>query len=172
TTAQRTATNQRANASVACAAFATRNAHRIFSRASGRSGNISRSSGICCALHSIANNSRRDSLRGANSPKSPKIRPTRSEGRLFLPSFRLTLDKLTEPVIGRGGLPRHRPARFAVKLSWNSAEFNMSTRVARPTWNIHHRYATVAGHRLLYREACVAPQTRRFDGVGNTLQEP
>ena len=94
---QRTATNQRANASVACAAFATRNAHRNFSRASGRSGNTSRSSGICCALHSIANSSRRDSLPGANSPKSPKIRPTRSEGRFFLPSFRLSLDKLTEP---------------------------------------------------------------------------
>jgi putative transposase len=33
--------NRRANASVACAAFATRNAHRSFSRASGRSGNTS-----------------------------------------------------------------------------------------------------------------------------------
>jgi transposase-like protein len=37
--------------------------------------------GICCALHSIANTSRRDSLPGAKSPKSPKIRPTRSDGR-------------------------------------------------------------------------------------------
>jgi hypothetical protein len=58
---------------------------------------------ICGALHSIANSSRRDSLPGANSPKSPKIRPTRSEGRFFLPSFRLSLDKLTEPA---GRLPR------------------------------------------------------------------
>jgi hypothetical protein len=77
--------------------FRDRKRHRNFSRASGRSGNTSRSSGICCALHSIANSSRRDSLPGANSPKSPKIRPTRSEVRFFLPSFRLSLDKLTEP---------------------------------------------------------------------------
>jgi hypothetical protein len=43
-------------------------------------------------------------LPGANSPKSPKIRPTRSEGRFFLPSFRLSLDKLTEPLgVMRGG---------------------------------------------------------------------
>src|ERR1700688_4764469 len=82
----------------------TRASHARLSRpethteASGRSGNTSRSSGICCALHSIANSSRRDSLPGANSPKSPKIRPTRSEGRFFLPSFRLSLDKLTEPL--------------------------------------------------------------------------
>ena len=34
-------------------AFAILNAHRNFSRALGRSGNISRSSGICYALHSI-----------------------------------------------------------------------------------------------------------------------
>ncbi|MDB5787458.1 MAG: putative nuclease of restriction endonuclease-like (RecB) superfamily, family, partial [Caballeronia mineralivorans] len=60
-------------------------------------GNTSRSSGICCTLHSIANSSRRDSLPGANSPKSLKIRPTRSEKRFFLPSFCLSLDKLTKP---------------------------------------------------------------------------
>jgi hypothetical protein len=53
--------------------------------------------GICCALHSIANNSRRDSLRGAKSPKSPETRPTLSEGCSFLPSFCLSLDKLTKP---------------------------------------------------------------------------
>src|ERR1700692_1233814 len=50
--------------------------------------NTSRSSGICCALHSIANSSRRDSLPGANSPKSPEIRPTLSGECSFLPSFR------------------------------------------------------------------------------------
>src|ERR1700686_2613969 len=51
------------------------------------------SSGICCALHSIA--TARGAIRclATNSPKSPKIRPTRSEGRFFLPSFRLSLDK-------------------------------------------------------------------------------
>ena len=45
-----------------------------FSRGSDRSGNISRLSGICCALHFIANNWQSKSLHGANSQKSPKIR--------------------------------------------------------------------------------------------------
>jgi transposase-like protein len=67
-------TNRPANASVACVAFATLNAHRNFSHASGRSDNILRSSGICCGLHSIANNSQPGSLHGANSPNSPKVR--------------------------------------------------------------------------------------------------
>jgi hypothetical protein len=39
-----------------------------FSPASSQSGNISRSNGICCALHFFANNSRHGSLRGAKSP--------------------------------------------------------------------------------------------------------
>ena len=34
-----------------------------------RSGNTSRLSGICCALHCIANSLQQGSLRGANSPK-------------------------------------------------------------------------------------------------------
>jgi putative transposase len=40
--------------SAACADFLGRNAPRPSSSASGRSGNTSRSSGTCCALHSIA----------------------------------------------------------------------------------------------------------------------
>ena len=62
-----------------------------------RSGNISRSSGICCALRSTANNSQRASLHGANSPKSPKIRALLSDHSSLLTSYRLTLDKLTMP---------------------------------------------------------------------------
>jgi putative transposase len=45
------------------------------------SGNISRSSAVCCALHSIANNSQPGSLHGANSPNSPKIRRPFSDSR-------------------------------------------------------------------------------------------
>jgi putative transposase len=60
--------------------FRDPNAHRNFFRASVRSGNISRSSGIC-TLHSIANNSRSSSLHGANSPNSPKIRRPLSDSR-------------------------------------------------------------------------------------------
>jgi len=62
-----------------------------------RSGNISRSSGICCALRSTANNSQRASLHGANSPKSPKIRALLSDHSSLLTSYRLTLDKFTMP---------------------------------------------------------------------------
>jgi putative transposase len=71
---------------------------KTFSRASGRSVNISRSSGICCALHFIASNSQRDSLHGANSSNSPKIRRLPSDYFSHLPSCRLILAKLTMPL--------------------------------------------------------------------------
>lgn len=45
------------------------------SRASVRSGNILRSSAICCALRFIENSSRHNSKLGAESPRSPPIRP-------------------------------------------------------------------------------------------------
>jgi putative transposase len=54
-----------------------------FSRASGRFGNNSRSNGICCALHSIANSSLPGSSLGANSLRLPKIRLTLSDGCSF-----------------------------------------------------------------------------------------
>ena len=54
---------------------------KTFSRASGRSVNISRSSGICCRLHSIANSLRPALLHGVNSPNSPKLRRSLSDGR-------------------------------------------------------------------------------------------
>jgi hypothetical protein len=140
--AQRTATNRRANASVARAAFPTRNPHRNRSRASGRSGNISRSSGICCALHSIANNSRRDSLRGAKSPKSPETRPTLSERCPFLPSFRLSLDKLTKPSgvlrvdsrsagIAPGTVDYRRAGNGSTGVTWARREKKSSREVAK-----------------------------------------
>jgi hypothetical protein len=70
----KTVTSPRANASVACAAFMTQNVRSCSCQASDRYGNISRSSGICCALHSIANNLQPTSLLGENSPDAPKIR--------------------------------------------------------------------------------------------------
>ncbi|MFM0058383.1 IS6 family transposase [Paraburkholderia phytofirmans] len=97
-------TNRHATASGACAAFASRNAHKNFSRASGRSGSISRSSGIYCALHSFANNSQHGSLRGAKSQTSPEIRPTLSERCSLLRSFCLNLRKLTKPSRGSAGV--------------------------------------------------------------------
>jgi putative transposase len=45
-------------------------------------------------------------VRGAKSPKSPEIRPTLSERCSLLPSFRLSLDKLTKP--RRSEVIRHR----------------------------------------------------------------
>jgi hypothetical protein len=41
-------------------------------------------------------------LPGANSPNSPKIRRTLSEGRASHPSLRFTRDKLTTPVHSSG----------------------------------------------------------------------
>jgi putative transposase len=73
--------NQRVNVSVACVVFKIQNVRRNFFRASGRSGNISRSSGICCALHCIANSLQQASLTGANSLNSPKIRRLDSNDR-------------------------------------------------------------------------------------------
>lgn len=61
---RRIATHRHASASVECAAFETRTAHGNFARATDRSGNISRSSGICCALRSIASNSQSGSWDG------------------------------------------------------------------------------------------------------------
>jgi hypothetical protein len=52
----------------------------------------------CCALHSIENNSRRDSSRGAKSRNSPKIRPLVSEQRSYLPSLCPKLSNLTTPI--------------------------------------------------------------------------
>ncbi len=56
--------------------FAARDARRNYFRTSGRSVNISRSSGICSQLHFIATGSRPASSHGVNSPNSPKIRPS------------------------------------------------------------------------------------------------
>jgi transposase-like protein len=77
--------------------FRELNAHRNSSRASARSDNILRLSGICCALHFAANSSLPDSLHGANSPNSPKNRRLSSDHSAHSPSCRLTLSKLTTP---------------------------------------------------------------------------
>lgn len=67
------------------------------SRASARSGSTSPSSGICCALLCTANILLLGSLRGTNSPESPKIRQLLSEPWSCLPQFRRGTGKLTEP---------------------------------------------------------------------------
>jgi hypothetical protein len=83
----------------------------VFVKAAARPNNRAENSR---ALHSIANNSRRDSLSAAKSPKSPEIRPTFSERCSFLPSFRLSLDKLTKP---DGLLPEDTTVRSSKYLN-------------------------------------------------------
>jgi transposase-like protein len=74
---------------------------------------FSRSSGICCALHFIANNSQLDSLHGAKSPTSPEIRRLLFDHLSYLPSSRLTLGKLTKPL---------RQVPISLAETWLSAE--------------------------------------------------
>ncbi|MFL9911764.1 IS6 family transposase [Paraburkholderia sp. RL17-337-BIB-A] len=120
--------NQRVNVSVACVVFETQNVRRNFLRASGRSGNISRSSGICCTLHCIANCSQQGSLTGANSLNSPKIRRLVSKRSPHLPPFRLMLGKpqakltLREPVIQEEGVAASAPAELTSLTSWLAME--------------------------------------------------
>ena len=123
-----TVISQHANASVACAAFATRNARKNSSPASRRSDSSSRSSGTSYALHPIANSSRKDSLRGANSLNSPKIRPTLSEGSASLPSLRLTHNKLTKPFLHVNVLVLYQP-----DCRGNRRTFRRSPSVSAPS---------------------------------------
>jgi putative transposase len=61
--------------------FAARDARRNSCRASGRSVNMSRSSGICCQHQFTANRSLLGFLRGMSSPNLPKIGRLFSDGR-------------------------------------------------------------------------------------------
>ena len=138
----RTATNQRVNVSVACVVFETQNVRRNFFRASGRSGNISRSNGICCALHRIANSLQQGSLTGANSLNSPKIPRLDSKRSPHLPLFRLMLGKLTT---SNRLFSEHAPIR-ASRLSASPLQV-CGFRVRRPEFEVHeNRYTEMCNH--------------------------
>ena len=74
------------------------NARSRSCRAAVRSASTSRSSVICCAPRSIANNSPCDLKRGVSSPALPKLRPPRSERRPSLPISRHAVSNVTAPI--------------------------------------------------------------------------
>jgi hypothetical protein len=127
-----------------CAKFGEGFAHRVKAarRKPGSTWHLSRSSGICCALHCIANSLQQGSLTGANSLNSPKILRLGSKRSPHLPPFRLMLGKLTTP---DRLLSEHTPIR-ASRLSALPLQV-CGFRGRRPEFEVHeNRYIEMCNH--------------------------